>query len=88
MLRSIMLAFGSMSILICVARLSHAEEPKSLMQMIAEWQYPDSKMDGVTMSDAATMNDAGARTIQKRQLPLSVVAQNQRPKLILRGHTT
>lgn len=41
-----------------------AEEPKTLLTMVAEWQYPGSKMkDGATMSDAATVNRAGERTV-------------------------
>ena len=31
--------------------------------MIAQWKYPDSKMHGGTLGDAATMNGAGERTV-------------------------
>ncbi|MGD0897695.1 MAG: HEAT repeat domain-containing protein [Thermoguttaceae bacterium] len=33
------------------------------MAMIAEWQYPDSRINGATMADAATMNRNGERTV-------------------------
>lgn len=41
-----------------------AEESKTLLTMVSEWQYPGSKMHGgATMSDAATVNRSGERTV-------------------------
>ncbi len=39
------------------------DNSKSLLTRIAEWQYPDSEMSGATMSDTATVNDNGDRTV-------------------------
>jgi hypothetical protein len=40
-----------------------AGEPASLMSMIAEWRYPDAKINGASMQDAATVNRSGDRTV-------------------------
>ena len=39
-----------------------AEQP-SLLQMIAEWQYPGSAITGAQASDGATINTSGNRTV-------------------------
>ncbi len=57
------LAFTSLITVAAAAALCHAEEPLRLMPMIAEWQYPDSKINGASMSDAATVNRSGERTV-------------------------
>jgi len=41
-----------------------ADEPVSLMGTIAQWNYPKSKMNGAEMSDAATIDSDGNRTVQ------------------------
>lgn len=66
MLRTSMFAITSLAAALATA-FCHAEEPKSLMGMIAEWQYPDSKINGASMGDAATMNNAGLRTLPSIQ---------------------
>jgi hypothetical protein len=33
------------------------------MATIAKWRYPDSRINGATMCDAATMNRSGKRTV-------------------------
>ncbi len=43
-----------------------AEQPperRSLMSMISAWRYPDSTIQGATMSDGETVNSLGERTI-------------------------
>ena len=50
--------------LLASAPFCYTQESPSLMTMIAQWQYPDSKINGATMSDAATLNGAGDRTVQ------------------------
>lgn len=44
---------GLVTVLICTSTsVGHAEEESiSLMKTLAEWQYPDSKFNGATMSD-------------------------------------
>ena len=58
------LAFALLITVLATAAFCHAEEPLSLMPMIAEWQYPDSKINGASMGDAATVNRSGDRTVQ------------------------
>ena len=43
--------------------LCHGGEPGSLMSMVAEWRYPDSKFNGASGEDAATVNRSGERTV-------------------------
>ena len=43
---------------------SQADEGLTLMGMIAEWRYPDSTINGATMSDGETVNSDGERTVQ------------------------
>jgi hypothetical protein len=50
--------------------------------MIAQWQYPDSKMQGATMSDAATQNGAGERTVQSIQYKTVLTTKDPMPKVI------
>ncbi|MBT4865684.1 MAG: hypothetical protein HON53_11305 [Planctomycetaceae bacterium] len=37
--------------------------PKTLLTRIAEWQYPGAKISGASMSDGATVNEQGNRTV-------------------------
>ena len=46
---------------------THAEEPKTLLTRFFEWQYPGTKFNGATMSDAATLNAKGERTVPSIQ---------------------
>lgn len=39
------------------------DEPVLLLGTIVKWQYPGSKIGGAEMSDAATMNAVGERTV-------------------------
>lgn len=55
------------AIIILVAVVSQAEESKSLLQRVSEWQYPGSTINGATMSDAATVNAKGVRTVPSSQ---------------------
>jgi len=52
------LAFSSVRTSPCAA-----EESPSLLQMIAEWQYPGSEIHGAEMADGATIDDRGERTV-------------------------
>jgi len=63
MLRSSVLAFASLIALLTAETWCHAEEPVRLMATIAEWQYPGSTINGASMSDAATVNVSGERTV-------------------------
>lgn len=37
-------------------------EPKTLLARVVEWQYPGSRVNGATMSDAGTVNAQGQKT--------------------------
>jgi hypothetical protein len=41
-----------------------ADEPVTLMGTIAQWTHPESVMNGAEMSDAATVDSEGNRTVQ------------------------
>ena len=56
-------AFAWLTTVVGAGALCHAEGPLRLMPMISEWQYPDSKINGASMSDAATVNRSGERTV-------------------------
>jgi len=45
-------------------RVAVADEPVSLMGSIAQWAYPKSAVNGAEMSDAATVDSEGNRTVQ------------------------
>lgn len=54
----------STAILVLVPAAAHSKEkPKSLLANIVGWQYPDSKIHGARISDAATINGKGDRTV-------------------------
>ena len=60
---SFTLAFALLITVFATAGLCDAEAPQSLITMIAEWQYPNSRINGASMSDAATVNRSGKRTV-------------------------
>lgn len=70
------------SFLLVFAPLCYAQEPPSLLTMIAQWQYPDSKMNGAKLSDAATLNGAGDRTIQSILYKTVLTTKDPMPKVI------
>lgn len=43
--------------------ICRAGEPLTLLATVAQWQYPDSKINGATMQDAATISRSGERTV-------------------------
>lgn len=51
----------------CVSTAPHqavADEPVTLMGIISQWSYPKSTLNGAEMSDAATVDSDGNRTVQ------------------------
>ena len=53
-------------ILFCLAALSFAatdDEPVTLLGTIVKWQYPESKINGAEIADAATVDASGKRTV-------------------------
>ncbi len=67
MLRSTIVVVASVITILAAAPTSQADEPKSLLQRVSDWQYPGSKINGATMSDAATVNAKGERTVPSTQ---------------------
>lgn len=52
------------------------------MGMIAEWQYPDSKINGASMGDAATVNGNGERTLPSMQCKTVLTTADPMDKVI------
>ena len=52
------------TLFVAAAPPSAAAEGRSLMEMIAEWHYPKSAINGAEMADGMTINANGDRTIQ------------------------
>lgn len=46
------------------SRPAVADEPVTLMGIISQWMYPKSAMNGAEMSDGATLDSEGNRTVQ------------------------
>jgi len=67
MLRTSIVAVAFVIAILTSALASQADEPKSLLQRVSEWQYPGSTINGATMSDAATVNAKGERTVPSTQ---------------------
>ena len=50
---------------VCIANQpATADESVTLMGTISQWRYPNSKLNGAEMSDAATVDSDGNRTVQ------------------------
>jgi hypothetical protein len=57
-------ALALAAVILTMESQGHTSEGLTLMGMIAEWQYPDSTINGATMSDGETANSEGERTRQ------------------------
>jgi hypothetical protein len=77
-----MLGLVFLFVLVVSAPLCRGQEPKSLMTMIAQWQYPNSIVSGATLSDAATQDAAGVRTIQSVQYKALLTTKEPMSKVI------
>lgn len=58
-LRLLLVLFAALPLLV-----GRADETPSLMTMVSEWRYPDSKVNGAKLSDGATLNASGKRSVQ------------------------
>ncbi len=87
------LFIAALSVIVAVVAPCHADEPVRLMPLIAEWQYPGSKINGASMEDAATVNRSGVRTVPSilcktvltTQDPVAKVMEYYETKLKQRG---
>ena len=82
MLRLPTLTLISFLALLASPPLGHTQEPPSLLTMIAQWKYPDSKMNGATLGDAATLNGAGERTVQSILYKTVLTTKDPLPKVV------
>lgn len=57
------LVLASAFLILLVPSPSSAEDSTSLMEQIAPWRYPEASMQGMSMSDAATVDVDGNRTV-------------------------
>jgi len=60
-------AIASVFTILAVVPSSQGEKPKTLLRRVAEWQYLGSEINGATMSDVATLNANGKRTVASIQ---------------------
>jgi hypothetical protein len=67
MLRLVFVTIASVITTLAAPLTSTVDEPQTLMARIAEWQYPGSKINGASMSDVATINGKGERTVPSIQ---------------------
>ena len=81
-MKPIMLTLVLLLALVVSAPLCYAQAPPSLMTMIAQWQYPGSKMKGATLSDAATTNGVGERILQSVQYKTVLTTKDPMPTVI------
>ena len=82
-----MLRTSALLLIVWLAQLTsatscYAQGAPSLMTMIAQWQYPDSKINGGTMNDAATQNSTGERTLQSIQYKTVLTTKDSMQKVI------
>jgi hypothetical protein len=77
---SVALAF--LFILLGSTSFGKDQEPPTLMTMIGRWQYPDSKISGATLTDAATMNAAGERTRPSVQYKAVLTTKDPMSKVV------
>jgi len=82
MFRTPTLPLLSFLALLAFPPLGHTQEAPSLLTMIAQWQYPDSTMNGGTLGDAATLNGAGERTVPSILYKTVLTTQDPMPKVI------
>ncbi|WP_040771051.1 hypothetical protein [Novipirellula maiorica] len=67
---------------ISTATPSTADEQLTLMSTILQWQYPHSKLSGSVMSDAATVNADGKRTIASLVCKTTMTTEDSVEKVI------
>ena len=82
MLRFCMLALAPLIAIIAADSWCQGEEPPSLMTAISEWQYPGSTINGASVSDAATMNASGQRTVSSGQYKTVLTTKDPVEKVV------
>ena len=82
MLRFSRLTLALLLAIVATKPFCHAEEPTRLLALIAQWQYPHSRINGATMSDGATMNGRGERTLESIQCKTVLTTPDPMDKVI------
>lgn len=59
-----------------------ADEPVMLIGTIVKWRYPDAKINKSQMSDAATVNADGKRTLSSTMLKTTLVTSDSVDKVM------
>ena len=59
-----------------------AKEPLTLIGTIVKWRYPDAEIGKSEMSDAATINASGKRTLPSTLLKTTMVTQDSVDKVV------
>lgn len=52
------------------------------MTAIADWRYPEARLSDSRLNDAATINDAGERTIQSLQYSTVMTSKDSLPQVL------
>jgi len=67
------------TVLLCLGPFAFAatdDEPVTLLGTIVKWQYPESKIDGAEMADAATVDASGKRTVPSVMLKTTMTTND------------
>ncbi|QDU86806.1 hypothetical protein Pla175_01590 [Pirellulimonas nuda] len=70
-----------------LAATATADEPVSLLQTVSQWRYPDAKINGAKMADAATVNGAGDRTTPSIMCSTTMTTPDPVAKVLAFYHT-
>jgi hypothetical protein len=82
MLRSTVIALASLTAIVAAESWCQGEEPPTLMTAIAQWQYPGSKINGASLSDAETVNASGQRTAPSVQYKTVLTTKDPLDKVV------
>lgn len=62
--------------------IAHADEPVSLIGTIVKWRYPDAQIGKSEMSDAATIDGDGKRTVPSSMLKTTMMTRDSVDKVV------
>ena len=82
MTRIISISLISIFAIFASSSASQDKELPTLMERVAHWQYPDSQMNGATMSDVPTVNSKGERTVSSIQCKTVLSTEDPVAKVI------
>ena len=66
----------SFPVLLLSANATAEDQPKTLLTRVVEWQYPGSELSKPTMSDGATVDENGNRTVPSVHCKATLVTED------------